>query len=112
MSNAYFNSVVFDQAVAILSAKFKPMPEQTSGDVAMFAISAKLAVFVRKSGKKFFEVGLSFEQRPGVWFHLGDMDSEVIAEYKAALGIKSCSVRNDIGQTNEDALAFARHLAA
>ena len=81
--------------LADLATKFGQPTQQ--GDLLMYKTrDARVRVFAQSFGMH-CRVGVAYEQRPGVWFNLGDMGHVVNAQpILAALGVTRCSVRTPI----------------
>ena len=67
---------------------------------------------VLDSGKKFTQIALAWEQRPGVYHDLGNFpDDERYKELKKQIGFKVSGVRSDLG-SDADLLKHAKLLAS
>jgi len=99
----------FYTALVMLQDHFAELPGSTR-DKAAFRIDGQVGCVVRKNEEGFVCVALAWEDRPGVWFAMGDMEDAVRKPALFKMGVGYSGARNDANCSNADVLAYAQHL--
>lgn len=94
---------LFNEAANIIARKFGDRTADSTAKKRFWATkNPRVRVYAERWSDKHFQVCLAYEQRPGVWFNLGDLvfNPDVpSADILTQFGVSRCSARTDLDGT-------------